>query len=80
MEKQMTIIEAYADFLQWALSPEMRNTFSIDNRKYFNTTAKDLESEKCGVQRIKNIFTRFAPGRYEFSDVVVTKTSGYPIE
>jgi len=67
-EKLMTPIEAWTDFCVWAFSPEMYHTFSPENRHYFNKTSRDIENEKCGIQRIKNIFKEHAPERYVFED------------
>lgn len=72
-ENTMTLIEAWTDFCVWAFSPEMFHTFTVDNRRYFNKTSKDIEAGSCGAKRVKNIFAKFAPGRYEVFETVVFK-------
>ena len=78
-EKIMSLEEAYKDFMTWAFSDEIRNTFTVDNRHYFHKTAGDIYAGKCGPQRIKNIFRNFAPERYVVSETVVLKTSSAPV-
>ena len=75
-ENQMNIRDAFTDFLNWAFSDEMRGTFTVNNRRYFNKTSGDIEAGRCGVQRVKNIFAKFAPGRYEVFETVVFKKTG----
>lgn len=72
-EKVMSLEEAYNDFMKWAFSDEIRNTFTVKDRHYFNKTAGDIYAGKCGAQRIKNVFKNFACDRYLVSETVVLK-------
>lgn len=67
----MTLEEAYQDFMVWAFLPENKSLFSANNRHYFNKTSGDIPNGKCGPQRIKNIFRKFARDRYVVSETVV---------
>lgn len=75
----MSLEEAYKDFMVWAFSEEIRGTFTVDNRHYFNKTAGDIFAEKCGSQRIKNILKNYGRGRYVISETVVVKNEPPPI-
>jgi len=70
----MSLEEAYADFMRWAFSEEIRQTFTVDNRHYFHKTASDIYAGRCGSQRIKNILNNFGGGRYVVSETVTLKT------
>jgi hypothetical protein len=72
-EKEMTIREAFTDFIQWAFHPDRYHTFTVDNRHYFRKTAGDIESGHCGVRRVENIFKEHAKGRYKLNEATFTK-------
>lgn len=69
MEKILTPAQAWAEFYKWALDKEKGPDISYDNRRYLMKTNLDMEAGKCGNLRLKNIFERFAPGRYKFIDL-----------
>lgn len=72
--EELTIKEAFSDFIAWAFHPDNVKNFSPENRHYFRKTAGDIEDERCGVARIKNIFKEHCPGRYVFNEATFTKT------
>lgn len=69
MEKILTPAQAWAEFYKWALDKENGPDISYDNRRYLMKTNLDMEAGKCGNLRLKNIFERFAPGRFKFIDL-----------
>lgn len=72
--QELTIKEAFDDFISWAFHPDNVQMFSPENRHYFRKTAGDVEAGNCGSARIKNIFERHVPGRYVFNEATFTKT------
>lgn len=67
MEKQLTPLEAWADFIE-NIYPQ------IEGRQNRQDIVRALSHERKGLlgsRRIERILTQYAPGRYEFREVVI---------
>ena len=76
MEKQLTPLEAFNDFLEWVkysgtwsqLTPSQKNRIITARR---DRDEKRGEAMALGNLRIKRLLTEYAPGRYEFRESVI---------
>lgn len=75
MEKIVTHMEAWNDFYKWMESRRDAGEIKaipkdVQEAKYAN---EGLRKHGLGEKRIKNILTKYAPGRYEFRESVILK-------
>lgn len=77
MEKQLTPLEAFSDFLFWLENSGTWNELTPAEKNRVITARRDRDGKrapiKLGVERIKSILTSYAPGRYEFREGVIIK-------
>lgn len=74
MEKTMSAREAWLDFYAWIRAQNAwREMEWPDRRRIYDANAdfKERRGQKLGSERIKDILSTFAPGRYEFREVVI---------
>lgn len=79
MEKQLTYLEAWADFWQWIRQPEQAPRWAdIDRQKkqYLYKANIDYNSSRLGYERTKNLLMEYAPDRYDFREAVILKEDG----
>lgn len=74
-QKTMTTQEAYADFYAWYRSDKERwDNLEMKERRYLRKTASEARlGKEIGKARIENIFTKYAPGRYQLNEATFTK-------
>lgn len=71
----MTHMEAWNDFYKWMESRRDSGEISaipkdVQEAKY---AANGTRRHPLGEKRIKNLLTKYAPGRYEFREAVILK-------
>lgn len=79
MEKQLTYLEAWADFWQWIRQPEQRTRWqeiSRQEKQYLYKADIAYRADGLGYERTKNILTEYAPDRYDFREAVILKEDG----
>ena len=69
IQKILTPAEAWNEFYAWAMNPENGLQISPDNKHYLQKTNGDMANARCGNHRLRNIFEKYAPGKYEFVDL-----------
>lgn len=76
MEKQLTYLEAWADFWKWIRKPEQQERWQAISRKgkqYLYKADIAKRAGTLGYERTKNILTEYAPDRYDFREAVILK-------
>lgn len=76
MEKQLTYLEAWADFWKWIRKPEQRERWKDIGRQgkqYLYKADIARRDGSLGYERVKNILTTYAPDRYNFREAVILK-------
>ena len=68
---QFTLPEAWADFLAFLKSSGAWADIPKRERLYIYKAGSDLKKGRLGAARAGRLFERYAPGRYEFRQVVV---------
>lgn len=71
METLITATEAWADFWAWIRLQESWSNIPRRNKQYLYKAEKAHREDRLGSRRIERILTQYAPGRYEFREVVI---------
>jgi len=73
MEKQLTPLEAFADFLTWVKASGTWGGLTTEERNRIITARRDAAGKR-GIElkstRIRAILSDYAPNRYRFSETV----------
>lgn len=70
MEKQLSALDAWADYWTWIRQQPKWADIGRRQKQYMYRAEKDFREGKLGYERIKNILTTYAPGRYTFTEIV----------
>lgn len=73
MKRQLTHIEAWANFWSWVTVPENWATVDRTGRDRIKKAHKRYLFKKpadLGYEGVKTLLERYAPGRYTFSEIV----------
>ena len=77
MEKQLTPLEAFNDFLAWVHESGKWQELDRKERNRIITARRDRDGKReglgLGYARLKDILQTYAPGRYEFNETVILK-------
>lgn len=76
MNKEVTPLAAFGDFLEWIKQPVQAGRWSEitrEQKQYIGKAVIDARAGRLGTARIKTILTRHAPERYEFQITVKIK-------
>lgn len=73
MEKQLTHLEAWADFWKWIKEQPGWADIERGEKQYLYKTEKAARDSELGYIRVKNILTTYAPDRYAFREAVILK-------
>lgn len=74
MEKQLTPLEAFADFLIWVKASGRWADLNKAHRNRIITARRDADGKRglpLGVARIRSILNDYAPERYRFEERVI---------
>ena len=71
---EMTLQEAWADFIFGLHQSGKWDTLSRSKRQYFDKTNREVKSGALPVRKVKALFNTYAPGVYEFKNVFFTKS------
>lgn len=77
MQKPLTPIEAFNDFLDWVQESGKWETLTKQERNRIITARRDRDGLRrglgLGTDRIKSILFKHAPGRYEYVEGFILK-------
>ena len=76
MNKEVTPLAAFGDFLEWIKQPAQAGRWSDitrEQKQYIGKAVIDARAGRLGTARIKTILTRHAPERYEILTSIIIK-------
>lgn len=70
---ELTLQEAWADFVFSLHQSGKWETLSRSERQYFDKTNRGVKNGAMQLRKVRSLFDRYAPGVYQFHDVIFTK-------
>lgn len=65
----LTPAQAWHDFYAWVLSEESGINLTVPERHYIHKTNRGIDQGNISNARLKKMFDRHCPGRYQFVEL-----------
>ena len=72
---ELTLQQAWADFIYGLHHSGKWETLSRSERQYFDKTNRAVKRGEMPVRKVRGLFDRYAPGVYQFREIIFTKSA-----
>jgi hypothetical protein len=75
---EMTIQEAWTDFILGLHQSGKWETLTRSERQYFDRANREIKQGKNPVRKVRRMFEQYAPGVYTFREIIFEKIDATP--